>query len=426
MDEKKTRWWQTALTRNWGMKLLALFFSVVLWGVVMIETNPTRIHTVTEVEITLRNEAVLRESGLVLVQPTLPKITVTLEVRQSEYGNVNTQTVRAVADLGSITGTGSKTRVRLDVSSAVGSVRSVTPQYIELNVDAWEQAIVPVVVVVEGTTPQGYWKGTPSVAPTSIKVEGPRMELEGLKQAVVTLDVDQLTEPVQDMTSVTLVGEGGAPMTDSQLRTTESLVQVNLPIYPTARVAVRDVEHPENPYPVRILGAPAEGYELQSVEITPESLLLAGPADRLAEISGIDVKPILLNGEQGSMQVSLEPIVPDGLQLVEPQVKVTGNVVLGEIITQQEFSIGTVIIQGRSSEFDYEIDVDSVAAQLSDTYLHMQAIGTGSNMYAFVNVQNLQDGTYSLDLELYNKNDAEVVSITPGKATVTIKRRFGR
>ena len=407
------------------MKLLAVFFAVVIWGFVMIETNPDRIKTISDIEITLRNEGMLREAGLVLIQPTLPKVTVSLEVRQSDYASTNIQNINVVADLANITKAGSKVRVRLDVTTRVGSVRSVTPQYIDLDIDTWEQMDIPVMVNVTGTLPQGYWKGKPEVDPTIIKVEGPRSQIESLKQAVVNVSVDNVTDVIHDMSSVILIGQDGDEIIDSQLRTAQSLVQVRLPIYPTARVAIRDIDNPGNPYPVRVLGQPAEGYEVKSVEVTPEAILIAGPGDILEQIQGLYVEPVFLDGEQNNLQFILKPLLPEGVQCVDEQ-DIMANVTLGEIITEKEYDLIGVIMQGRSSMYDYVIDTDTVNVVLANTYLTLNALNLGSELFAYVDVANLQPGTYTLPIQLQDDSNSIVESITPGEATVTVSLALTR
>ena len=100
------------LTRNIGLKLLALVFAILLWSYV-VTTHPsiTRNKTITGLTAYINGQATLNAYRLALSSnpgDELNGITVTLEVPQAEYAFASPDNVQVMLDLTTVRASGTQ------------------------------------------------------------------------------------------------------------------------------------------------------------------------------------------------------------------------------------------------------------------------------------------------------------------------------
>ena len=76
----------------------------------------------------------------------------------------------------------------------------------------------------------------------------------------------------------------------------------------------------------RITGEPPAPYTVEDVSVSPDTVLLRGPENRLEEIDSIYTEPVDVTGQTSSMQVQVEPRVDDGLLSAETEEPVVVDV----------------------------------------------------------------------------------------------------
>jgi YbbR domain-containing protein len=183
---------RNALTQNVGLKLLSFTCALLLYSLVHGAQDAQRSVSV-DLVVLLPPETARR----VLVSPIPPSVRVTLrgshaaldELHADDVGNVQLD-VRA----------GQEKRVVLDKSlvhvPAGVRVEQVDPPSLDLVWDDLVTRDVPVQVTVAGTPALGYVvKGVPVAEPQSVRVKGPKTEVQLLQHARAdAFDVSGLTE----------------------------------------------------------------------------------------------------------------------------------------------------------------------------------------------------------------------------------------
>ena len=57
-------WLKGFFTKNLALKIVSLLFAMLIWGYVMVEVNPKRVKTITDVPISFSGESSLHDRGL--------------------------------------------------------------------------------------------------------------------------------------------------------------------------------------------------------------------------------------------------------------------------------------------------------------------------------------------------------------------------
>ena len=173
------------------------------------------------------------------------------------------------------------------------------------------------------------------------------------------------------------------------------------------------------------MGTPAEGYEVKSVTISPETVVAAGPSDTLQELSDIFAQTqVDVSGKSESFNQAIKLRKPSELVYVS-QDSVTVAVTIGSVIATRSF-------QDLRVNIAYSESGRSVS--LGERYATVQVTGPknwldnlkASQIRLTVDPSGLEDGDYNLDIQCAI-SDSETVEYTaqviPATVATSIRTR---
>ncbi len=276
------------LTKNWGVKLIALLISVVLWaGLIAQDPDLTREKVFEGVTIGVAGEDTMKRNGFIVVSELddlLTDATLRCEVPQLQYDTVTYSPFNARIDLSRVKTTGKQTlNVTTTNTSIYGSVKEVEPSRIEIEVEEYVTRYrIPVSVNMEGEVPEGFYATTPSVDPPMIAISGPKSLVEKIVRAEAVLDLSALPAREGDIrtaVSITLQDAEGKPVESKLIEmTSESVlldsVVLEQTVYSQRTISLSDIALTK--------GTPPRGYEVKQVTVTPSTVVAAGKAENLA------------------------------------------------------------------------------------------------------------------------------------------------
>ena len=157
---------------NFGMKIAAVVFAFILWNYVLITTNPLRDKTITNLPIQVTNAALLQERSLALVEDIASNVKARVVVRANNdrLSYITEDNVTVTADLSGITQE-VEYRLKLSASTQYGSVRRVSPSYIDINVETLVTKIVSITADTPAA-PDGQWAAGASLYPQTVTISG--------------------------------------------------------------------------------------------------------------------------------------------------------------------------------------------------------------------------------------------------------------
>lgn len=398
------------LTRNIRLKLISLFLAVFLWSYV-VSVNPaiTRNKTVYDLSVNVTGESILTSRNLAVLSDLSDEdfmVNARVNVAQSSFTLVNSSNVRIEMDLSAIRTTG-KQRVQLTGTSVYGDVVQIVPEYIDIEVEELDSRYVPVNVSLKGTDNQSYWYST-KANPSQITVSGPTSVIQTVSSAEISIDVSDLTASQARAERYTLLTSKGTQL-DSLLTTSTSSVMVYLDIYPA-----KTVELPTDPADV-VSGKVAPGYELSSVSVSPQNVLIAGDQSLLDGISSIGFSKIDVANKNVSFSRTVTLNTSSDLKYISStQANVT--ITIEEIKSTKKIDDIPVVFLG--GNYTGEATVSVV---ISGKYTVLDSIDA-SDILATVDLTGLTAGEYDLPIVISIQNVTDVTcTASPSVATVSIK-----
>ena len=163
------------------------------------------------------------------------------------------------------------------------------------------------VQVDHGTLPPGIEIGEPTLSATEATVSGPesvvRLVTAAEARVVVQpsgIDVDQTV----DLLAVDVRGEVQSPV---------NVEPSNVHVKISVGSGLKTKSLPVNPM---VTGNPADGFEVQSVTVTPPIVSIEGDADALAALAKVDTAPISMSGASANLSRTVPLALPDGVTSV--------------------------------------------------------------------------------------------------------------
>ena len=87
---------EKALTKNWGLKLMALVFSVLLWTIVMNMEDPIDERTFSGIQVTVTHPEIVTNPGNTYqILDDSKTVTVTVKAKRSILNKIKTDDIKA-------------------------------------------------------------------------------------------------------------------------------------------------------------------------------------------------------------------------------------------------------------------------------------------------------------------------------------------
>jgi len=313
-----------SLKNNIGMKLLSVVLAIILWTIVVYNDDSiTRSRTVSGLGATLSGQSSLSDNYLALAYnpvESMDDISVELEVPQSQYSRVTENNVRVRLDLSNVRSAGTQL-VPLSVSTTYGTVKSVYPPAIEVEIEALDSRIVPLNASITGKGSGNYWYNVRSLNPSTITVSGASSIVQNVAEGRVTVNVEDMEESGIRAYTFHLYDYAGNEVSQELLTKTSSSVSANIEVYPTKELSIySDIDDVLD-------GTIAEGFEVESVIVTPSVITVAADQELLDSLTTLALERIVANDVNQSFTVRSSIAKLNGIRSYSAeQVYVTVNV----------------------------------------------------------------------------------------------------
>ena len=295
-------------TRNLGLKIVAFVFAILLWAYVLVALNPMRSKSIDDVPITLEGYTDLLSRNLILVNSDLGLADVEVNAIITNHSELDNSRVNCRAYLSTISAKGTyRLPLSVTVQSNLGTVASVNPRTVTVEVDNLIVKTVPVRLQTVGALPEGYEIVSESMAST-ITIEGAARYIEPTVRAVATVDLTDRTTNVEESVDVTFYDKEDnevAVVTRSK-NTPNVTVRLTLSAYKRVNVQ-QSVSLTDDTY-----------YTLAS-EVSPGSVVLYGSSDVLATIDSVSTQNLVLPAAENVVTRELGLVLPEGVTLKRGQ-----------------------------------------------------------------------------------------------------------
>ncbi|SDB38259.1 YbbR domain-containing protein [Pseudobutyrivibrio sp. YE44] len=300
-----------ALTKNIGLKLLAVMFSFVLWLVVVNIDDPKQTRTFTSV-VSVSNEDVLTQAGkLYEIKDGVNTVSFRVTAKRSIIEKLSPSDFSAVADMNNL-----ENEERIPVTIAAKSYASYITissrqnyLYVTLKDLSTERFVIN--AQTTGTLEPELAVQEVSCSPTVITVSGPQDVVDKIDSVVATANITGVTSNFTENVIPKFYDEKGETVDSKNLNLSVSTVSVSVNFVNTKAVDIT----------VKTSGSLAPGLTLGSIKTDPSSVMIIGEAGALNDVSTITIPDSVINLSNltGSFTttVDISSYLPEGVQLAE-------------------------------------------------------------------------------------------------------------
>ena len=378
-------------TRNLGLKIVALVFAILLWAYVLVALNPVRSKSIDDVPITLEGYTDLLSRNLILVNSDLGLADVEVNATITNHSDLDASRITCRASLGTISAAGTyRLPLSVTVQSNLGTVASVDPRTVTVEVDNLIVKTVPVKLELTGTLPEGYEVVAESMVST-ITVEGAARYIEPTVRAVATVDLTGRTENVEESVNVVFYDKNDNEVTVVTRSQNTPNVTVRATISAYKLVNIRpEVTLEDDVY-----------YESIN-QVSPASVVLYGTSEALAAIDTVSTQALVLPAERGVVTRDLTLVLPEGVSLKRGQ---SSSVTLNAVVTEKT---GEIALEAPLTYANLGKDLAIADGAPTIAYL------TVSGPLKQVEQVTPESLTVKVDLAGYGPGDWELIPVAQG------------
>lgn len=288
---------QNLFRKNLPVKILALIASIIMWGYVMNEENPS-----VNGRYTVPVEIINAPEGYD-VNMGVREVTLKVRAPRSLMAAAHESDFKAVIDLSGDTEGEYDEKIRTVIPQGF-ELLGMSDDTVHVTMEALIAHGVPVDIVVNGKAAHGMEPGEITPSQQYVNVYGPRHLVDSIVKASGKIKLadnnSDFTMRVK-LTAVTADGENinNLAVLPGELDVTVRLVPGEgkkiVPVKPT------------------VTGILPEGYVLGEVTVQPNQVELAGANKTLADIKNIDTVPVSLHGITSTLDKDVELSLPEGI-----------------------------------------------------------------------------------------------------------------
>lgn len=396
-------------TEHIGLKIVALLAAVMLWAYVLNDENPYRIKNVTGVNLSFEGEAELLAKGLCVRgdrSEILEQVTVAVKTQIANYSSLGTGQINASVSLRNI----SEARtydlpVSATVSSGYGSIQSITPTTIKVEIDTLVKKTIPIAPVFIGSLPEGFWADMDASSITArIDIEGPKTDISNVKRAECVIDLTNCTSLLYSTYDLIMYGAEDEVVDPTFIVGTIPSATVRVPIYHEKTVPV-DLN-------TALTGTDkltASNYEIRSVSSSPETVRIVGEAPAIDAVEALSIVPVDVSTQTGFKTYSTSLILPEGIRLPDNNIGVSLSVDVEECTAEVSFDTIALAVKGVAEGLTATTDIQTVTVEVEGPYSILNSLSRRS-ISVLIDLSNLSEGEYDIPFDVvFNNTDATSV-----------------
>lgn len=406
------------LFHNTGLKVVSLIFALILWGVVMSQTNPARAKVVYDVPVELTGLDTLNSRGLSLASEAdeLPEtVDVRLEVPMDDLSRVSADNVSAVLDFSRVRDTG-EYDLSVELHSSYGDAVSSSISRVSVEIESLTTSIVPVQVKTQGVLKDDFRMGKIVTSPAQFQITGPETDVNRVAAAVVEVDLSNISADFNRSLVYTLVDENGSPVQSVNISSIiGNSASVSIPVYP--------VEEKKITFESSTTGLLKDGFYLDGIEISPDTVRVAAAQPVLDALESIPVSTIDLEGVSESFTVTLP--LKKGADIVWTDVNEVDVVVrVKEEEVTKTFTGVTVSYRNLAAGYQVEMYNAAVDIELTMAKSYLEKL-TSDDILIYVDLagyEEMPDSTAPLQVLIHSDAPSSVYQLSTEKIVIRIDK----
>jgi len=387
--------------------VICLFAALISWFYVVTEMNPETTKDVADVEIEVRNETALNDSGLVVANIDKGSIEVRVRGLRNEVINIENTDINAFVDVVGYNEGINKVPVEINVPENLEIV-DYNPKQLLCEFEAVINKSIDLEIDINGNEASGYYALSPDSSVNTVVVKGPRSVLNSIEKAIVYLDISGESETINKKIPINVYNDKGIEL---NLEINPSIAEVTIPIYPIKEVEVD----------IPITGQVMEGYEVKSVTLEPKTILIAGREDILNQVEKVRCEAINIEGAEDNIYSPAKFI--DGnyyiIESVNPRIEIEIEKVITKDLIYNLDDIQITNIPEDLSLNNIEISKEILSVTIEGISSVINQISK-DDIKLIVNMTEGIEGNNDVFIDLETDEEINSYEINPSEAIVSL------
>ena len=288
---------QNLFRKNLPVKILALIASIIMWGYVMNEENPS-----VNGRYTVPVEIINAPEGYD-VNMGVREVTLKVRAPRSLMAAAHESDFKAVIDLSGDTEGEYDEKIRTVIPKGF-ELLGMSDDTVHVTMEALIAHGVPVDIVVNGKAAHGMELGEITPSQQYVNVYGPRHLVDSIVKASGKIKLADNNSDFTMRVKLTAVTADGENINNLAVLPGELDVTVQLVPGEGKKIV---------PVKPAVSGILPEGYVLGEVTVQPNQVELAGANKTLADIKNVDTVPVSLHGVTSTLDKDVELSLPEGI-----------------------------------------------------------------------------------------------------------------
>ena len=388
-----------SLTNNIGLKFLAVLIALVLWLAIVNVNDPEKTITVSNIPISVTNESTITSRDMVYNVKSEQYLNITVSGKRSIVSNLSAEDFRATASLKELSKVNS---IPVDVTTKNASLgRKITivkqsAQTILVDVENVEEKdFTDLVVEYTGKVADGYVAGLSSMSTDEVTVKAPTSIIDKIKKVAVRCSLDGTNTNISKKCPVILYDKNDKEIKSDEIELSDKKIRVNVNVLRAKQVPISTINKDE-------LGKPADGYVVDDVILSSDSITVYGSEESLDSIESLDIQDdIDVSDAKGDVTQNIDVTgkLPKGLS-VSGESTITVKVLIKKLITRTfEYDASEVSLNDLSSDLDVQLVTKKVKVTLQGEEEVISQL-TKDDMAISADLGKVKEGTTTVHVDV--------------------------
>ena len=361
--------------------------------------DPEKTITVSNIPISVTNESAITSRDMVYNVKSEQYLNITVSGKRSIVSNLSAEDFRATASLKELSKVNS---IPVDVTTKNASLgRKITivkqsAQTILVDVENLEEKdFTDLVVEYTGKVADGYVAGLSSMSTDEVTVKAPTSIIDKIKKVAVRCSLDGTNTNISKKCPVILYDKNDKEIKSDEIELSDKKIRVNVNVLRAKQVPISTINKDA-------LGKPADGYVVDDVILSSDSITVYGSEESLDSIESLDIQDdIDVSDAKGDVTQNIDVTgkLPKGLS-VSGESTITVKVVIKKLITRTfEYDASEVSLNDLTSDLDVQLVTKKVKVTLQGEEEVISQL-TKDDMAISADLGKVKEGTTTVHVDV--------------------------
>ena len=403
------------LTKNLGLKVLAVAFSILLWVIVMNNERPITSKTYVGVPVTLlHTELITNQGNTYQVAEEYKKVNVTVRARKDVLKEIKASDIKVTADVKKLN---TETRALIPYDVMIPAYQgqfveaSTSEPNLVISIELATSKTFPIIPKSSGDPRDGYQIGSLEADPQQVKISGPESVVNSIAKVIAQVNTSGISRDEVKEADLVLYNAAGIVIDSTLVETNlgEEGLSVKVKVLHTKTVPVKFDESGI---------APAVGYVLEGVSVQPENVDIVGTEQQLKTLTEIEIpaEVLAVDGLTKSVEktVDITDYLPEWAKAKDESagISVLVKISVTQIGTRTlEYPVGSISLlnapKNYSVKYESEGSIEIVITAEDSESLDDFTLEQGSVSINLVDIK--EAGTYTVPVQVTLPEGIELV-----------------